>query len=141
MRKVYKDFIPPDTGRVYSITALGDGTSKIEDVTEYLQRGDTWGAGDANNKADISTIQTATLQNASWQGESAPFTLTLPVEGVTAESNQEILPTVDITPDQLKAYQGANIQDGGQSAGNITLKAFGQKPKIDIPVRIVLRGD
>ena len=47
-RKTYKDFIPPDTGKVYSITANPDGTSKISDVTKYLQEGDTWGAADAN---------------------------------------------------------------------------------------------
>lgn len=141
MRKVYKDFIPPASGRVYSITAVGDGTSRIEDVTQYIQEGDTWGAGDANNKSDISIRTSVTLEPGSWQGEAAPYTITVPVEGVTADSNQEIMLSLDASPDQVKAYQGANLQDGGQSTGSIILKAFGQKPAIAIPVRILLRGD
>ena len=63
------------------------------------------------------------------------------VSGVTASSNQEILPAVDITQEQLEALQTANIQDGGQSSGKITLKAFGDVPTVDIPIRVILRGD
>lgn len=92
-------------------------------------------------KASVSTWITSTLESVNWTGDQSPFSLTLQVEGVTADSNQEILPTVDITAEQLTAYQSANIQDGGQAAGSITLKAFGAKPEVDIPIRIMLRGD
>lgn len=100
------------------------------------------GGSDALSPADIgaaaaSTIATATLAANGWS--NGAYILT--VSGVTATSNQEILPAVDITAEQLEALQGANIQDGGQAAGNITLKAYGDVPTIDIPIRVIKRGD
>lgn len=46
--KTYENYVPPASGKAYQITASPDGTSKITDVTQYLQTGDPWGAGDAN---------------------------------------------------------------------------------------------
>ena len=88
-----------------------------------------------------SEIIEANISAASWNGDSAPYTYTLAVTGVTAYSNQEILPALDITQEQLDALQGANIVDGGQAAGSITLKAWGDKPSVDIPIRVIKRGD
>ena len=87
--------------------------------------------------AAVSTIVTATLATNGWS--NGAYILT--VDGVTTTSNQEILPAVDITAEQLEALQAANIQDGGQAAGNITLKAYGDVPTIDIPIRVIKRGD
>lgn len=88
------------------------------------------------------TTTEATLLASGWTGDSAPYSYTLAVAGVTADSNQELLPALDITSAQLAALQAANIQDDGQAAGSITLKAFGEdKPTIDLPIRIILRGD
>lgn len=100
------------------------------------------GGSDALTPADIgaaakATIVTATLAANGW----ADGAYILTVDDVTATSNQEILPAVNITAEQLEALQGANIQDGGQTAGNITLKAYGDVPTIDIPIRIIKRGD
>lgn len=44
----YKDYIPPSGGRKYKITANSDGSSSVEDITQYQQVGDTWGAEDIN---------------------------------------------------------------------------------------------
>lgn len=90
-----------------------------------------------NGKAAKATIVTATLAANGW----ADGAYILTVDDVTATSNQEILPAVNITAEQLEALQGANIQDGGQTAGNVTLKAYGDVPTIDIPIRIIKRGD
>ena len=84
-----------------------------------------------------SSSITATLAAASWSNGS--YTLT--VNGVTATSVQEILPGASITSAELKALQKANIQDGGQSENKIVLKAFGTVPSLDIPIRVILRGD
>ena len=88
-----------------------------------------------------STTVSATLSASSWSGDSAPYTYTLAVTGVTATSNQELLPALNITSEQLTALQAANIQDGGQTADTIILKAFGDEPTIDLPIRVILRGD
>ena len=91
--------------------------------------------------AGTSKTVTATLLAASWTGTSAPYTYTLTVTGVTANSNQELLPALTITEEQLTALQAANIQDGGQAANSVTLTAFGDKPTIDLPIRVIVRGD
>lgn len=91
--------------------------------------------------ATLSNIKTATLSASSWTGDSAPYTYTLAVNGVTATSNQELLPALNITEEQLTALQAANIQDGGQAANSVTLTAFGDKPTIDLPIRVIVRGD
>ena len=88
-----------------------------------------------------STIVSAVLFANNWSGDSAPYTYTLSVTDVTTTSNQELLPALNITSEQLTALQAANIQDGGQTANTIILKAFGDKPTIDLPIRVILRGD
>lgn len=84
---------------------------------------------------------TATLLASGWTGSEAPFVYTLSVAGVTATSYQELLPAVNITAEQLKALQAANITDGGQAAGSMTLKAYGKVPTVDIPIRVIKEGE
>lgn len=90
--------------------------------------------------APISTTTEATLAAASWSGDSAPYTYTLTVNGVTDTSTQEIVFATSINLEQLTAGQNANIQDGGQSANTIVLKAWGEKPTVDLPIRVIMRG-
>lgn len=96
---------------------------------------------DLDSKANKSIKITATLLASGWMGENAPYIYNLSVTGVTGTSNQELLPALDITTAQLTALQAANIQDNGQSEGTVSLKAFGTQPTIDLPIRIILRGD
>ncbi len=51
--KVYKDYLPPIEGRKYRIVQNPDGTSAIEDVTEYLQQGNELTAKDLNEISDF----------------------------------------------------------------------------------------
>ena len=91
----------------------------------------------AENKTAItSTTKSFTLSASSWNDGSYTISDSL----ITATSNQEILPAVGITLDQLKALQTAMLVDGGQSAGSLTLKALGTVPNINIPIRIIYRG-
>lgn len=84
---------------------------------------------------------TATMLASGWTGSEAPFVYTLAIAGVTATSYQELLPAVNITAEQLKALQAANITDAGQAAGTMTLKAYGKKPTVDIPIRVIKEGE
>lgn len=94
----------------------------------------------SDGRAITKTISIV-LSASAWVGEEAPFSYTLNLDGVTATSNQDYLPAVGITTEQLEALQDANIVDGGQSVGVATLVAHGDKPEIDIPIRVILRGD
>lgn len=167
--KAYADSIAAEAGAVTSV--FGRAGAVVAQAGDYTAgmvgaRPDTWlptaadiGLGNVDNTSDmdkpISTAcQTAlnqkagksvavstTLLAASWTGEEAPYSYTLAVSGVTLTSNQEILPPVDVTQEQLDAMQLANIQDGGQQAGEIILKAWGVKPTVDLPIRVIVRGD
>ena len=123
--------------------ALNDKQAKI--TASGLLKGDGAGgvttATKGTDYAGTSEMVTATLLAASWTGSSAPYTYTLAVNGVTANSNQELLPALTITEEQLTVLQAANIQDGGQAVNSVTLTAFGDKPTIDLPIRVIVRGD
>lgn len=91
---------------------------------------------EANDAAITSTTKNYTLSASSWSDGSYTISDNL----ITATSNQEVMPAVGITLDQLKALQTAMLVDGGQSAGSLTLKAMGTAPTINIPIRIIFRG-
>ena len=86
----------------------------------------------------ISTQVTVQL-STSWAGTEAPYSQTVAVSGVTSGSVVDIDVASTVTAEQLDAYINAKIVDGGQAAGSITLKAFGDKPEVVIPVKIVVR--
>lgn len=142
-------------GATITLTAADVGaaptvhTHSAADITSGtlpITRGGTGGttataARTALSASGLSTVSTATLTAANWTGASAPFSYSLTISGVTSTSNQEILPSLTITAEQLEALQGANITDGGQSTNTIILKAYGDKPAINIPIRVIVRGD
>lgn len=83
-----------------------------------------------------STTKAFTLSASSWS--SGRYTISDSL--ITAASNQELLPAVGITTDQMNALQKANIIDDGQTSGSLTIKAMGTVPTIDIPIRVIFRG-
>ena len=125
----------------------GDGTGTVtaaeETEVELVEvTADSIGAASKEYVDSVATGTTlsVTLASASWAGTAAPYTYTISNSAITATSTQEVSPATDITADQLTALQNANIIDGGQAAGSMTLKAFGEKPSVDIPVRIIVKG-
>ncbi|MGI6751075.1 MAG: hypothetical protein ACOX4U_00420 [Anaerovoracaceae bacterium] len=117
---------------------------KKPELTDYVDIADinyNMDIIDSEVKKIYSSVISVTLSAASWTGSSAPFSITVPVAGVTTTSANEVLPSLTITAAQLEALQSANIQDGGQATGSITLKAFGDKPSINLPLRVIVRGD
>ena len=122
---------------------VGDFQSKV--TASGLLKGDgsggvTAGAPGTDYSGPKATV-TATLLASGWTGSEAPFVYTLAIAGVTATSYQELLPAVNITAEQLKALQAANITDGGQASGSMTLKAYGKVPTVDIPIRVIKEGE
>lgn len=90
----------------------------------------------SKNYPQTSTTKSFTLSASSWRNGSYTISDSL----ITASSNQEVLPAVGITAAQYNALSKAQIVDGGQAAGSLTLKALGTVPTIDIPIRVVFRG-
>ena len=97
-------------------------------------------SGCSNSNAARPAFQ-IDLSKIAFKGTSAPYRYELSVDGVTKTSNQEIIPADGITDEQMYHLQGANLQDGGQDTNKIVLEAFGVKPSIDIPIKIIMRKD
>ena len=88
-----------------------------------------------------SKIQSVTLSASSWSGNSAPFTYVIGLSsiGLTGNSQIDISPGVNASNDQYKALLAASLCGGSISGNNLTIKAFGQKPSINIPIVITIR--
>lgn len=145
--------VPAAAGNLAALDAAGnlsDSGKKVGDfqtkvTASGLLKGDgaggvTAAAAGTDYSGPKATV-TATMLASGWTGSEAPFVYTLAIAGVTATSYQELLPAVNITAEQLKALQAANITDAGQAAGTMTLKAYGKKPTVDIPIRVIKEGE
>ena len=89
-----------------------------------------------------SKIQPVTLSASSWSGSEVPFTYTVSNSNVTSTSKVvEIMPANEATNEQLQAYLSAGMCGGATGTNTITIKAFGEKPGINIPITILVRGE
>ena len=93
-----------------------------------------------NGKADKSTTVTTSIPASAWTSDGPPYTNTLEVEGVTETNIIDIVMPSTVTADEIAAYQEAQILNGSQAEGTITLNCWGVVPVIDLPVMFVIRG-
>lgn len=91
-------------------------------------------------KAEASKVINAVLSASHWDGDTAPFTQTIQIEGLTAEQNGVIDVAHGITDEQLQAACDAKLRASGQADGSLTILAKGEKPACDIPVAVILLG-
>ena len=87
------------------------------------------------NKISTFVSVDVTLASSSWDSSTNVYTISN--SKVTANSLQVVVPAIGITDTQLRALQNANIQDYGQDAGHLYLKAYGDLPSIDVPVAVI----
>lgn len=101
-------------------------------------------AGEAQQSADaavdaaeaISAYGTSVdvvLTAAGWTGEAAPYTQTVAVAGLLADSFGEIGLTQGATDAQRAAARAALLSIQSQTDGAVTLIADGDKPTVDLP--------
>lgn len=108
------------------------GGKNLEYITNY---------NNLSNKPKASALSSASVAASKWTGTAPPYTNVITVSGVTANSVVDVSLSSSATAAQYAAFSGAGIADGGQGAGSVTLKAYKQKPEVDIPITIVVRGD
>lgn len=119
-----------DTNTTYS-----DATTSAHGLMTAADKSKLNGIASGATK-NVSTVKSFTLSASSWSSG----TYTISDSLITASSNQEVLPDTTIRAAQYNALSKAQIIDGGQSAGKLTLKALGTVPTIDIPIRVIFRG-
>ena len=84
------------------------------------------------------SVVNATIPVDGWSGTEAPFSHTVTVSGVTATSVVQVDVQSGVTAEQLDAFINAKLVDGGQGTDSVTLKAFGERPAVNIPVKFVV---
>lgn len=91
------------------------------------------------DKASKSTTYEKTILASEWTG-TEPYTVDLEVPDVDQLTNVEIVPG-ELTVEQWESMTDASITRGTQDTGMITLYAYGNKPNVDLPIKIIVRGD
>ncbi len=118
-------------------TALHNCVTDAEGVVEDAQNAAEEVIGE---KADKSKTYQMTMSAASWTGDAAPYSIDLTVEGVTDTSNVDIIPQAS-TDEQIDAWLGLSYMLGSQTEGKVTIQSWGDKPAVDIPITVIVRGD
>lgn len=137
---------PAIDSRIAAKTNVKGGIMNYDDAHAHMIDGDihvtavqktAWMA-----KAEKSTTFTATLSASAWTGSNVPYSATISITGAKPEPTRiEVQPSTTATTEQWTAWRAALIRGGGQNTGTITLLADGDKPTIDIPITVTIRGD
>lgn len=90
-------------------------------------------------KADKSVSVHLTLTAEGWS-EEAPYTQTLTVPGMTADSNGSISLDQSATVQQRQAAMYGELDVAGQTAETLAVAAYREKPSVDIPVVVTITG-
>lgn len=93
------------------------------------------------DKADKSVSIQATISASTWTGTSSPFMNRVPISDMKALYDVEIKTEEDPSDEQIQAFATASIQYGYTEDGYLVLKAYGDKPEIDLPIMVIVRGD
>lgn len=98
--------------------------------------GETGPTGHRGPSAVLGTYNA--VIGTAWTGTAAPYTQDVALADVTADCRVQVRMPVAATAEQVAAYQALNPQDGGQAAGKFTVRAFGTKNTIPIPISVTL---
>jgi hypothetical protein len=96
------------------------------------------------NPAPSYAETTLTLAAASWTGSAAPYTYTISTTAVriTPKSLQVVkLNSSDSAVAAAAAAAEIDVDDASQAANTIVLKAYGTKPTVGLPVKIISLSD
>lgn len=129
--------------RKYRLTQDAQGNTEIEDVTSYTQEGDIFGADDINaTNAAVNRLDSATiilLGYSKWS-DTAPYTMTVQVEGVKATDTPigSLCLMSGVTAEQEKALKKAAgyISYFETGDGEITVTCISKRPTVDLPIQL-----
>lgn len=82
---------------------------------------------------------TATL-STTWTGSAAPYTQAVAISGMTADAKIEVGLASTATAEQYAAAAAAQLMCTAQTAGSITMTAYGEKPTVAIPILVRVVG-
>ena len=83
---------------------------------------------------------TVTVKSTDWTGSGAPYSCTISNSKILADSNVDVAIASSATDAQALAYVAGAFIPGSIKAGSIVIKAYGKKPKVDLPLAILIHG-
>ncbi|MCQ4768995.1 hypothetical protein NE579_01035 [Intestinimonas massiliensis] len=126
-------------GNAAAVTAsqlTGQMAGYVSDAQEAAQDA----ADAAEAVSAYGTEVQVTITAAGWTGSAAPYTQTVAVAGLLANSYGDIGPSNSATAAQRAAYRAALIAVSAQADGSLTLVADGDKPAVDLPAVVRFGG-
>ena len=118
-----------ETARNQAQTACATATAKAGEAQQSADAA----ADAAEAISAYGTSVDVVLTAAGWTGEAAPYTQTVAVTGLLADSFGEIGLTQGATDAQRAAARAALLSIQSQTDGAVTLIADGDKPTVDLP--------
>lgn len=141
--KQYVDEIVGGDGKRRYDLVRDDGTKALERVQivkAYVpeQEGSYFGARDVESL--MSHAISAIVRASNWSGDKAPYSQTVAVDQITADTNAIVGLSASATADERRVCRNACLSPTSQAAGSITLIAEGRKPEKDIPIVVIILG-
>lgn len=115
---------PSDTSKLS--TSGGTISGNLNVTGNYQHKGVTMGVFQYS----------ATLTASKWSGTKAPYVQTVTVSGVTASDNGIVGLANSVTDEQYQAAISGLLIKTAQAANSLTIKAYGVKPEVDIPILV-----
>ena len=127
---------PTYTASEVGAVAQKQGTSNMYKTLEVNKMGTVV-------MVDRKTVKDTSISiGTSWIGSSAPYTQNIPCDSLSSASNViEISLPPSATAQQVEQFNALMLQDGGQTASTFTLRAFGTKNTVEIPITVLIRKD
>ena len=112
-------------------------------IMSFTYDGSAWRMNDAIGAllSELSAFESKglslTVLSTGWSSES-PYTQTLTATGVTSTNNIIVGLGSTATSEQYNAANAARFICSGQANNSITLKCYGVKPTVNIPINVVI---
>lgn len=128
------------TKPTYTASEVGAVAQAQGDSKAYMTL-ETNASGNVVLKNRKSLQLTGFSIGTEWSGTSAPYTQKFTYIGIGSTSVIEISLPSTATSEQVEQFNALVLQDGGQTANTFTLKAFGTKNTVPIPIGVIVRRD
>ena len=126
--------------------ALADGFEGTEEEWLESLHGDDYVLTDSDIEEIADLVEehtseiTVILTASGWEGTAAPYMQTVNVDGMAADTQGTVFVSESATDEQYNAAMYAMLRKTAQGTNSITLKAYGEKPTIDIPLTVRIGG-
>lgn len=126
--------------------ALADGFEGTEEEWLESLHGDDYVLTDSDIEEIADLVEehtseiTVILTASGWEGTAAPYMQTVNVDGMAADTQGTVFVSELATDEQYNAAMYAMLRKTAQGTNSITLKAYGEKPTIDIPLTVRIGG-